>query len=125
MRSYDDYNFSPPAPVVLASLSNPNTGKTATDVPMLLDSGADVTVLPASVVAQLGATPVSMVETRVFDGTTFMSPVVHVDLRLGKSRFPGRYITSDADVGFIGRDILNSVILELNGPALFWSMRKR
>ncbi len=31
---------------------------------------------------------------------------------------------ADRSIGILGRNILNSVIVELNGPSLVWSMRR-
>jgi hypothetical protein len=53
MPKYDADNFDPPAPVAYVSLRNPVTGISITDVPMLMDTGADVTLLPRGYVDQL------------------------------------------------------------------------
>jgi hypothetical protein len=46
MPTYDDTFFDPPAPVVKVTLRNSNNAYTLSDVPMLIDSGADVTLIP-------------------------------------------------------------------------------
>src|SRR5262249_56398454 len=57
-----DGQFNPPAPVARVSLRVHANGKIVTDVPMLIDSGADVTLLPrARVDDHLGATRVARV----------------------------------------------------------------
>ena len=48
MPEYDGSLFNPPAPVALVSIQNPVTGETLNDVPMLIDSGENVTVVPES-----------------------------------------------------------------------------
>ena len=53
MPVYNESLFSPPAPVVSATLRNTETG-TARSVLLLIDSGADVTLLPRSAVEALG-----------------------------------------------------------------------
>jgi hypothetical protein len=58
MPKYDAENFDPPAPVAYVSIRDPATGVSLSDVPMLLDTGADVTMLPGSYVEQLGTEPV-------------------------------------------------------------------
>jgi len=55
MPPYDGNLFSPPAPVASVTLRDPRTGASAANVPMLLDSGADVTLIPKSSVNRLGA----------------------------------------------------------------------
>ena len=47
MPAYDD-SFSPPAPVARVSLRHPESSLTVKDVLMLIDSGADVTLIPKS-----------------------------------------------------------------------------
>ena len=47
MPAYDD-SLSPPAPVARVSLRHPGSSLTVTDVLMLIDSGADVTLIPKS-----------------------------------------------------------------------------
>ncbi len=54
MPAYDDRHFHPPAPVARVSLRHPESGESVENVPMQIDSGADVTLLPASAVASLG-----------------------------------------------------------------------
>lgn len=54
MPTYDASRFSPPAPVVQATLRNPLSGATISDVLLLVDSGADVTLLPRKAVERIG-----------------------------------------------------------------------
>ena len=46
MRNYDAAHFDPPAPIARVTLRNPHDGATIADVPLLLDTGADITLLP-------------------------------------------------------------------------------
>ena len=46
MPEYDADRFHPPAPVASVSLRNVQSGAGVSDVRLLLDSGADVTLLP-------------------------------------------------------------------------------
>jgi predicted aspartyl protease len=54
MPSYDTTHFDPPAAVVQVMLCNPHSGATISDVLLLLDTGADITLLPRTAVEQLG-----------------------------------------------------------------------
>jgi hypothetical protein len=54
MQSYDAAHFDPPAPVAQVMLRNPRSGATVSDVLVLLDAGADITLLPRIAVEQLG-----------------------------------------------------------------------
>jgi len=46
MPSYDASHFDPPAPVARVTLRHPHNGAMVSDVLLLLDTGADVTLLP-------------------------------------------------------------------------------
>jgi hypothetical protein len=54
MPAYDAVRFQPPAPLALVTLRNPETGSVGTDVPMLLDTGADVSLVPRPALESLG-----------------------------------------------------------------------
>jgi hypothetical protein len=52
--TYDDQFFNPPAPLARVTVRNSQEGKTVSDVPMLIDSGADVTLIPQQSVTLRG-----------------------------------------------------------------------
>jgi len=54
MPSYDASHFDPPAPVAQVTLRNSHSGATVSDVRLLIDTGADITLLPRTAVEQLG-----------------------------------------------------------------------
>lgn len=56
MPAYNSNSFSPPAPVALVTLRDPDSGAAQADVPMLLDTGADVSLIPQAVIGSLGLT---------------------------------------------------------------------
>ena len=56
MPSYDGMGCDPPAPVAQVTLRNVHSGEMVAEVPLLLDTGADVTLLPRNIVEQLGVT---------------------------------------------------------------------
>ena len=125
MPAYDATWFDPPAPVAEVSVRNPQTGTTLSDVPMLLDSGADVSLIPRSHIEQLGLELIAndVYELMGFDGTTSFAPVVQTELLFLHRTFRGRFLVLDQEWGILGRDILNLVSLCLNGPELTWSER--
>ncbi len=80
MPGYDE-RFSPPAPVAEAGLRNPDSGSILSNIPMLIDSGADVSVVPESVVKSLGIRHAGKrYEVMSFDGTVAMYHAVRADL---------------------------------------------
>jgi len=56
-----------------------------------------------------------------FDGSKSFAPVVMLDLLFLQRAFRGRYLLIEAEHGIVGRDILNHVILLLDGPRQQWS----
>jgi len=56
MPHYDTSQFEPPAPLADVTLRNPDTGLTASNVPMLLDTGADVSLIPHTTLKALDLT---------------------------------------------------------------------
>ena len=54
MPAYDDEGFAPAAPVASITLRHPDSGKSPMNVRVLIDSGADATLVSRSAVASLG-----------------------------------------------------------------------
>ena len=83
------------------------------DVPMLLDSGADVTLAPSQAVDQLGIAvePGAVYELVGFDGSRSSARAVLAEMRLLGRIFRGRFLLIDQEYGIIGRDVLNHVSL--------------
>ncbi len=122
MPKYDGANFEPPAPAVRAALRSPESGAVLRGVELLLDSGADITLLPRTAVAQLGITADSSkrYELMGFNGNrSFASGVIVDVLVLGKA-FRGLYLLTEDARGVVGRDVLNHLAIILDGPALCW-----
>ncbi len=122
MPAYDTTRFEPPAPLARVILRNPDTSTTWPDVPMLLDSGADVTLIPETAVEMLGATivPDRRYELIGFGGGTSFASVVRLELIFCRRTFRGQFLLIDQAWGILGRNILNAVSLLLDGPSLAW-----
>ena len=120
MPTYDDHFFAP-APVARVVVRHPERQQSIEDVPMLIDSGADATLLPRSAATFLGLEGTGERYQLVgFDGATSESEAVLANLAFLRTNFRGRYLLIDAEVGVIGRDILNHLRLLLDGPGLHW-----
>jgi hypothetical protein len=123
MPSYDASHFDPPAPVARVTLRNPHSGATVSDVLLLLDTEADITLLPRTAVEPLGVPLLAdqQYELMGFDGSKSFAPVVMLDVLFLKRAFRGLYLLIEEERGILGRDILNHVILLLDGPRQQWS----
>jgi hypothetical protein len=125
MPKYDSVNFDPPAPLAAVTLRNPAAGTSWENIPMLLDSGADVSLVPAECLRRLSASIDSskVYELAGFDGARSVAQAVHLDLIFVGQTFRGRFLLIHEEIGIIGRDILNHFTMMLDGPNLTWDRR--
>ena len=123
MQAYDAARFEPPAPLALVTVKARHHGIEIRDVPMLLDTGADVSLLPRSLVEMLIAPDAKQYELQAFDGTKSTAPALIAELQfLGKS-FRGQFLLIDGWHGILGRNVLNNLSVLFDGPAGNWTER--
>ena len=116
MFKYDPA-FEPPAPAVAVDVSDPDTGK-MTPCTALIDTGAFMSVVPASLARDLDLRPHSRVKARgvgnqVIDLSTYLVRLIvagHVIVDLEVAAF-------DRQTMLLGRDVLQHFILTLDGKA--------
>ena len=123
MTPYDGQHYQPPAPVAALTLRTlDGRNVTVADVLAVLDTGADVTLVPRWAVEQLGLIPQAdeSVKLAWFDGTTRAAESVELEASFQGGRFQGRYALVDQPHGIIGRNLLNHFRLLFDGPAKTW-----
>jgi len=122
MPTYDSDLFNPPAPVARVTLRDPDNGNTATNVVMLIDSGADITLVPQRSIDELKSSidPQQSYELKAFDGQRSVAQSLQLDLVFLRKTFRGRFLVINSDAGTLGRDVLNHVAFLLDGPQLSW-----
>jgi hypothetical protein len=122
MPAYDSNLFNPPAPVARVILRDLGNGKSVLDVPMLIDSGADITLVPHASINALGSenNEDEIYELQGFDGHRSMAKAVNLDLLFLKQTFRGRFLVVNSESGILGRDVLNHIVVVLDGPRLDW-----
>jgi hypothetical protein len=127
MQAYDTSMFDPPAPIARVVLRNPATGAVWSDVPMLLDSGADVTLIPEPVLRHLSPeiVPGKQYELSSLDGSASQTSVARLEFVFCRKTLRGQLSLVDQDWGILGRNILNAVALLLHGPHLTWDEQRR
>lgn len=81
MQAYDAARFDPPAPLALVVVRSEQLDLVVHDVPMLLDTGADVSLLPRSHVAPLVSPDAKQYELEAFDGRKSVAPAVTAELK--------------------------------------------
>ena len=127
MPVYDASLFAPLAPLARVTLRRSGAAAAVDDVPMLLDSGADVTLIPKASVGLLGIAinPGPGYELMGFDGTKSVAQAAELDLVFLNRAFIGRFLLIDQSWGILGRDVLNHVAVLLDGPQQSWSEHRR
>ena len=126
MPKYNASHHSPPAPIAQVILHDPESGVSSSDVFLLIDTGADTTLLPRAAAEQIGLKPIPGVQFEMegFDGTRSVAPVVQLDMIFLKKAFRGQYVLIDAEWGVLGRDVLNEFMITLDGPQQEWYQHK-
>ena len=125
MTSYESEHHDPPAPVAWIRVVNPASDTAVDRVPMLIDSGADVTLIPKTIVTTLGLelVPDKSYLLEGFEGTRISAAAARATLKLDKYTFKGQWLFDDREIGVLGRNVLNMVLFELDGPNLVWRIR--
>ena len=122
MADYDGKQFDPPAPVAKVTIRTLDRAHSLSDIAMLIDSGADVTLIPRACAENLGlegATEVSL-HLQGFDGGTIAAKVVEAELVFLGRNFHGHFPLIQDEYGILGRNVLNNLSLVLDGPRLNW-----
>src|SRR5262245_24389468 len=125
MPSYDADGFAPPAPVARVTLRTSDQTM-VTDVPMLLDTGADVSMVPRTAAEKLALPeqPAGRFQLVGFDGRPSTASAFDLEMIFSGRVFRGRFLLIDEEWGIIGRNVLNSLPILFDGPRLTWELHK-
>lgn len=93
------------------------------DLPGLIDSGADQTTIPKITAQALGLQKISEVIVEDANGGSQEQDVFAVDLQFHGFTIQALPVAAtNFPVILIGRDVLNDLIADLNGPALTFKL---
>jgi len=106
--------FTPPAPVLPVRVGQPGTTPTVL-LSALVDTGADLSVLPQGLPARLRLPAVGRVPVAGVDGPPRSLPVYAAEVGVNGYRAAIRVVSLGA-VPLIGRDLLNRLTVNLRGP---------
>ena len=100
MAKYDSARFSPPAPFAYVILRNPENNLEAADVPMLLDTGSDVTLVPQTYAEMLkmNLSAGQQYELAGFDNKKSFSYAVELHLIFEEKNFSRRVFSDRSRV---------------------------
>ena len=122
MPAYEGKGFFPPAPVIAARLRGPDS-RAVSDMRMLIDTGADVTVLPLQAAYAVGAiAQPSPVPVQFYSGEAVTYLQADLSLEFLRYRFRGLFLLAESEYGVLGRNVLNQLLVTLDGPMLIWSI---
>jgi len=112
--------LTPPAPFVHVTIRPPERGIAVSDLPALLDTAADITVIPAQVAEELQLIPLDEVPIGGFDGRVSWVSTFLVQLALRQCTPKVIRVVASRDEPYVllGRDVLNDYRATLDGPLL-------
>jgi clan AA aspartic protease len=114
--AFDADEFDPPAPVLPVHIGGLDPHDPAALLRMLVDTGADCTVVPTRIVRSLRLPLVDRVKIQGAGGEPQLANVHAARIRIGTLRFVVRVVALGHEK-LLGRDVLNRLNLQLDGPA--------
>ncbi len=132
-----DKTYKPPIPVcnIIVSANLPLEMVEKSDhsakVTMLIDTGADTSIIPKSAVQELEALmklklPYEFVKIVDFNGQVSTHKRYELSLRIDCSGVEKKHTLNIVEIegneAILGRDVLNRYIMCLNGPELTWTL---
>ena len=115
------YNTSlvPPAPFLSVHISNLVGTPEPAALPAKVDTGADLTAIPSTLVDQLSLAPAGEIQVEGYDGRQSTLTCYDITLLVAHLRVVGlQVVPFSEDYALLGRDALNLLRLLLDGPDL-------
>lgn len=113
-----------PGPELTVSVSSLDGSRQVGSVVCLIDTAATTSLLPTSIVEQLGLNDYDFRRVGWGSGSSDIRRVYAVNLRIGNCVFNRLYvIAAERGHGLIGRDVLNAHMLTCDGPNKEWTVK--
>lgn len=115
---YYDEDYIPAMPIIEIGVSKPN-GKREAILTALVDSGADASMIPINILDEIGARFIKHGRVRPVLGAGERAALYGVTIRIGSYQLYGiqAIATAEGSEILVGRDVLNHLIVTLNGLA--------
>lgn len=109
---------SPPIPTVELTLRSPDGKPSSRPLVALVDTGADITLVPLAHLEQIGAPELDEVRLRSHWGSYSTVTTYLVDIEMGAGTQPDVEVVGDlhSDTILLGRNVLNKLLLLIDGP---------
>lgn len=117
-----DSRFDPPAPVVPTAVEGPSGTRVL--VPMLLDTGADCSLLPEAVTRRLHLPEVDRTTIAGVAGGRRRAAVCAAWLIVGSARVLSRVVAFEEEA-ILGRDVLEQIVTRLHGPQQRFTLSRK
>jgi len=124
MTTAYDTSSQPPAPFIEFEVVSPQDSTQRRPTQGLLDTGAEVSVLPVEILTALQIPKASDMSVESCDGSPTLVTTYIVTLRIADARLDSiEVVAAPMPYAVLGRDVLNHFILTLNGKDLSFELQ--
>ena len=124
MTTFYDTSVQPPAPFIEFEVASPQDSTQRRLAQGLLDTGAEVSVLPVEILTALQIPKASSMSVEAWDGSPTLVTTYIVTLGIADARLDSiEVVAAPMPYAILGRDVLNHFILTLNGKDLSFELK--
>ena len=118
-----DQSVHPPAPFLDVVLRHPVNPQVTQTLPAKVDTGADISAIPLSIVDEFNLSRASTIPVEGYDGQLSAVPTYAIGLSIADTYLGRLEVISIPEIYvLLGRDVLNRFYTRLNGPDLTFHM---